>query len=57
VQTSVSLGQDVVAWRQSKPTSKTLQEEAAVTQFTQNNHGILAVDHTALDTTETENDV
>jgi hypothetical protein len=42
VEASFSLGQDVVGWRQSKTTGKTLREQIIVRQFTQTRHGMLA---------------
>jgi len=57
VESSSSLRQDIVGWRQSKTTSEILQEEAVVTLFAKANNRMLPVDHTVLDNTETKNDV
>jgi len=57
VEASFSLGRDVIGWRQSKTTGETLWEKVVLKQFAQGNNGILAGDYTALDTTETENDL
>jgi len=57
LEASFSAGRDVIGWRQSKPTGKTLPKEVIVWQFAQANIGILASDDPALDTTHTENDL
>ena len=57
VESSFSLGQDIISWRQSKTASATLQEKYLVRQFARANNGILAGDNTSSDTTDTENDV
>jgi len=54
VEASVSLGQDVSGWRQSKTTGETLREKAVVRQFARANNGILAGTDPELDTTNTE---
>jgi hypothetical protein len=52
---SCSLGQ-VIDWRQSKTTEKTLHEKDVVRHFVSANDGILAGTDPELDTTNTEND-
>ena len=42
VEASSSLGRDVIGWRQSKTTGRTLGEEVVVRQFARANDGILA---------------
>jgi len=42
VEASFSLGRDVISWRQSKPTGKTLCEKVVVRQFARANNGIMA---------------
>ena len=54
---SFSLGRDVIGWRQSKTTAKTLQDEFVVRQCARANNGILAGNYAALDTMDTENDL
>jgi len=54
VQASLSLGRDVIRWRQSKTTGETLCEKVVLREFSQPNNGILAGDNPALDTTKTE---
>jgi len=56
VETSFSLGRDVIGWRQSWITGETLREKVVVRQFARANNGILAVTSPELDTTNTEND-
>ena len=56
VETSVSLGQDVVGWRQSKTTGETLHEKVIVRQVARANAGILAGYHPVLDLTNIQND-
>jgi len=56
VQSSFSLGRDVIGWRQSKDTGDTLREKVVVRQFAPANNGILAGDKTESDTTNTESD-
>jgi hypothetical protein len=53
---SVSLGQDVIGWRQSKTQGATLQEKVIVMQFACPNNRIVAGTDPELDTTNTEND-
>jgi len=53
---SLSLAQDVIGWRQSKATGKTLCEKVIVWQFARANQGILTGDNPVLDTTNSEND-
>jgi len=57
VESSFSLGQDVIGWRQSKTTGDTLREEVIVRQFAWANNGMLAGDETESDTTHSENDL
>jgi len=42
VEASFSLGRDVVSWRHSKTTGKTLREKVVVKLFAQTNNKILA---------------
>jgi hypothetical protein len=56
VESSVSLGQDVIGWRQTKTTGETQHEKVVVRQFTPANNGILAGHGKAIDTTNTDND-
>jgi len=56
VEASFSLGGDVIGWRQSKTTGKTLRKKVVVRQFAQANHGIWAGADPELDTMNTEND-
>jgi len=56
VEASVSLGRDVIGWRQSQSTGKTLHEKVVLRQFAQANHRILAGTDPELDTMNTEND-
>jgi len=55
VEASFSLGRDVIGWRQSKTTSKTLREKVIVRQFSWANNGILAGTDPELDTMNTQN--
>jgi hypothetical protein len=54
VMASVSLGQDVLGWRQSKITGETLYENLNVRQFAQGNTGISAGTNAEVDTKNTE---
>jgi len=54
VEARVSLGRDVVGWRQWKPTGKTLHDKGVLRQFAWDINGLLAGDDPALDTTNTE---
>jgi len=56
VEASCSLGQDVIGWRQSKPTRITLCDNVVVRQFARANNGILPGADPELDTMSTEND-
>jgi hypothetical protein len=56
VAVSFSLGRDVIGWRQSKTTGKTLREKVVVRQFASANNAILAGTDLELDPTKTEND-
>ena len=51
-----ALGWDVIGWKQSKTTGKTLCEKVVVRQFSRANNGILPCTDPLLDTTNTEND-
>ena len=55
VEAYFSLGRDVIGWRQSKTTGKTLHEKVIVRQFTRANNGMLAGPDPEFDTTNTEN--
>jgi hypothetical protein len=55
VEASFSLGRDVIDWKQSTTTSKTLCEKVVVMQVAQAKHRILAGTDPELDTTNTEN--
>jgi len=57
VEASFSLGQDVIGWRQSKTTGKTLWEQVVARQCVQAEIIILGVDYSGLDTTDTETDL
>jgi len=57
VEASCSLWHDVIGWRKSNTTGEKLQETVVVKHFAPANNGMLAGDCTALDTTETENDL
>jgi len=56
VEASFPLGRDVIGWRQSKTTCKTLREKVVVRQFARANNGILAGTDPELDTMNTAND-
>jgi hypothetical protein len=55
VEASFSLDRDVIGWRQSKTTGKTLHKNVVVKQFAQANNRILAGTDPKLDTKNTEN--
>jgi hypothetical protein len=55
VRVSLSLGRDVIGWRQSKTTCETLHEKVVVRQFAQAKNVILASTDPELDTTNTVN--
>jgi len=57
VDTSSSLGRDVIGRRQSITTGQTLHDKVVRRQFARVNNGILVADDLALDTTNTENDL
>ena len=57
VEASISLGRDVISWRQSKSTGETLREQVVVRQFAPAKNGILAGADPELDTINTENDM
>jgi len=57
VEASFSLGRDVIGWRQSKTTAKTLCEKVIVRQFVRANKVISAGTDPELDTLNTENDL
>jgi len=56
VEASISLGRDVLGWRQAKTTGETVREKVVVREFAQANNGILAGTDPELDTTHTGND-
>jgi len=56
VEASFSLGRDVIGWRQSKTTGKTLRQNVVVRLFARAFNGILAGTDRELDTPHTEND-
>jgi len=55
VEASVSLGQDVIGWRQWNTTSETLRKKVVVRKFTQANNGILVGVDPMLDAAHTAN--
>ena len=55
VEASFFLGRDVIGWRQSKTTHKTLREKVVVREFARANNGVLAGTVPELDTRNTEN--
>jgi len=55
VEASYSFGRDVIGWRQSKTTGKTLHEEVLVRQFARANNGLLPGDDPELNPTSTNN--
>ena len=55
VEPSISLGRDVIGWRQSNTTGDTLCEKVVVKQFAQANNVILAGVDPELDATNTDN--
>jgi len=57
VKASISLGRDVIGWRQSKTTGETLREKVVVRQYARANNGILAGDDPVLDRSESDNDL
>jgi len=57
VETSFSLGQDVIGWMQSKTTGETIREKVVVRQYAPANNGILAGDDPVLDRSESDNDM
>jgi hypothetical protein len=56
VEARFALGQDVIGWRQSKPTGETFREKVVVRQFARANNRILSGADPELDTTNPEND-
>jgi len=56
VESSFSLGLDVIGWRQSKTTGETVCKKVVLRHLVRANHGILAGDDPALDLTHKEND-
>jgi len=56
VESSFSIGQDVIGWRQSKTTGETLSEKLFIRQFARANDGILAGADPELDATNSDND-
>ena len=57
VEASVSLGRDVIGWRQSKTTGETLRENVVVRQYAQATSGLLAGNDPVLDPNSTDNDM
>jgi len=57
VEVRFSLGHDIISWRQSKATGETLPENVIVMQMARGNYTISSGDYTALDLTQTENDL
>jgi hypothetical protein len=57
VEASFSLGRDVIGWRQSKTTGKTLRENVVVRKFARANNGLLAGDDPILDPSSNDNDM
>jgi len=57
VKASLTLGQDQIGCRLRETTSNMYREKVAVREFPQANNGILSANYTALDTTQTENDL
>jgi len=57
VEASFSLGRDVIGWRQSKTTGKTLRENVVVRQFARANNGLLAGDDPVWDSNSTDNNM
>jgi len=57
VEASISLGWDIIGWRQSKATGGMPWEIVAVRQFAWANNAILAGDYSPLDYTETKNNL
>jgi len=55
LEVSVSVGQDVIGWRQSKTTGGTLREKLIVSQFASYNNRVLAGADPKLNTTNKEN--
>ena len=57
VEASFSLGRDVICWRQSKTTGKTLPEQVVGRQYARANNGIWEGADPALHKSETDNDL
>jgi len=57
VESSFTLGRDVISWRHSKSTGETLHETVVERQFPRANYGILAGNDPELNTTNKENDL
>jgi len=57
VEASSSLGRDVIGWRQSKTTGKTLRQKVIVRHFALATNGLLPGDVPVLDTTSTDNNM
>jgi len=57
VEASITVGRDVIRWRQSKATGKTLHEKLLVRQFDQANNWLLAGNDPASDTTSIDHDI
>jgi len=56
VEASFSLGQDVIGWRKSQMTGKTLRKNVVVKQYAQADNRVVAGNDSALDMTDREND-
>jgi len=57
VETSISLGRDVIGWRQSKSRHEILHQNVVLWFFARANNGILPSDDPACDTTQTEHNL
>jgi len=57
VEASISLGRDVIAWRQLKTTGGNLRQTVVVGQFSPANSGSLARNNPVLDPSSPDNDI
>ena len=57
MESSFSLGRDVIGWRQSKPTGETFRDKVVVRLFARADNGILAAAVPELDTMINDNDL
>jgi len=57
VEDNSSVGRYIIEWEQPEPTSETLREKVIQKQCARANHGILASDDPALNSTNTEKDL